>query len=354
MKTKQRRKAIKDRSRQSRLPATVAFGQERRKSGKAEDAVFRKSSDVRGIEVKGYDFEGGLDFDRFLEHYMSTGFQATNTARAIGIAKKMREEKVTIFFGYTSNMVSSGIRDVIRYLVKNRMVHVLVTTAGGVEEDIIKCLKPFVLGTFDARGRNLREKGVNRIGNVFVPNDRYIRFEKFMGSFLPKMLDMQKSLGRPLAPSELIRELGKEINDEKSICYWAYKNGIPVFCPALTDGSFGDMTYFFKKKNPEFRIDIMDDLIRINDLALNAEKTGIMLLGAGMIKHHICNANLFRDGADYALYINTAQEFDGSDAGARPDEAVSWGKIRPEGKSVKVYGDASIIFPLVVAGAFRK
>jgi len=324
------------------------------KVGKAEDAVFRKSSDVKGAEVRGYDFESGLDFDRFLKSYGSTGFQASNISRAIEVAKNMREDKVTIFFGYTSNMVSSGIRDVIRYLVKNRMVHVIVTTAGGVEEDIIKCLKPFVLGTFDARGKNLREKGVNRIGNVFVPNDRYIKFEKFMETFLPKMLDKQKSLGRPLAPSELIRELGREINDEKSIYYWAYKNDIPVFCPAITDGSFGDMAYFFKKKNKDFRIDIMDDLIRINDLALNAEKTGIILLGAGVIKHHICNANLFRDGANYALYINTAQEFDGSDAGARPDEAVSWGKIRGDAKSVKVYGDATIIFPLVVAGAFRK
>ena len=325
-----------------------------RDPGKAEDAVFRKSSTVKGVEIKGYDFEKGLDFESFLEHYGSTGFQATNISMAIEVARKMREEKVTIFLGYTSNMVSSGIRDVIRYLVKNRMVHVLVTTAGGVEEDIIKCLKPFILGRFDAKGAELREKGINRIGNVFVPNDRYIKFEKFMNVFLPKMLEMQRSLGRPLAPSELIREVGKEINDEKSIYYWAYKNEIPVFCPALTDGSFGDMTYFFKKKNKEFRIDIMDDLIRINDIAINAEKTGIILLGAGVIKHHICNANLFRDGADYAIYINTAQEFDGSDAGARPDEAVSWGKIRPEAKSVKVYGDATIIFPLVVAGAFRK
>jgi len=324
------------------------------KAGKSKGAVFKKSSDVKGIEVKGYNFEGDLDFDRFLENYMSTGFQATNIGRAIDVVKKMREDNVTVFFGYTSNMVSSGIRDVIRYLVKNRMVHVLVTTAGGVEEDIIKCLKPFVLGRFDAKGSELREKGINRIGNVFVPNDRYIKFEKFMNSFLAKMLEKQKVQGRPLSPSEIIRELGKEINNEQSIYYWAYKNDIPVFCPALTDGSFGDMTYFFKKKNNEFRIDIVDDLIRINDIAINAEKTGIILLGAGVIKHHICNANLFRDGADYAVYINTAQEFDGSDAGARPDEAVSWGKIKPEAKSVKVYGDATIIFPLIVAGAFRK
>ncbi|MCX6814323.1 MAG: deoxyhypusine synthase [Candidatus Aenigmarchaeota archaeon] len=324
------------------------------KVGKAKGAVFKKSSALKGIDIKGYDFENGLDFDRFLENYMSTGFQATNLARAIQVVKKMREDNVTIFFGYTSNMVSSGIRDVIQYLVKNRLVQVLVTTAGGIEEDIIKCLKPFVLGRFDAKGAELREKGINRIGNVFVPNDRYIKFEKFMNIFLSKMLEKQKKENRVLSPSEIIRELGKEINNEQSIYYWAYKNDIPVFCPALTDGSFGDMTYFFKKKNKDFRIDMVDDLIRINDIAINAEKTGIILLGAGLIKHHICNANLFRDGADYAVYINTAQEFDGSDAGARPDEAVSWGKIRPEAKSVKVYGDATIIFPLVVAGAFRK
>ena len=83
------------------------------------------------------------------------------------------------------------------YLVVS--VHVDVTTAGGVEEDIIKCYKPFVLGTFDVRGKNLREKGVNRVGNVFVPNSRYIWFEKFMNAFLPKMLEKQNALGRPLA-----------------------------------------------------------------------------------------------------------------------------------------------------------
>ena len=319
----------------------------------AKDAVFRKSMPVEGIDIEGYDFDSEASLDGLLAKCMSTGFQATNLARAIEVAKRMREEKVTVFLGYTSNMVSSGLRDVIRYLVKHRMVHVIVTSAGGFEEDIIKCLRPFVLGRFDAKGTELRRKGVNRIGNVFVPNDRYIRFENLVNAFLGRMLEFQRSLGRPLTPSELIRNLGKEINDERSICYWAYRNDIPIFCPAIIDGSFGDMTYFFKKDNPDFRIDLMDDLVRINEIAMGAEKTGIILLGTGVIKHHICNANLFRDGADYAIYINTAQEFDGSDAGARPDEAVSWGKIRGDARSVKVYGDATIIFPLLVAGAFR-
>ncbi len=84
------------------------------------------------------------------------------------------------------------------------------------------------------------------------------------------------------------------------------------------------------------------------------EKSGVIILGSGIIKHHILNANMFRNGADYAVYINNAQEFDGSDAGALPDEAVSWGKILPNAKSVKVFGDATILFPLIVARTFAK
>lgn len=52
--------------------------------------------------------------------------------------------------------------------------------------------------------------------------------------------------------------------------------------------------------------------------------------------------------------MNTAQEFDGSDSGAQPDEAVSWGKIKMEAKPVKVHCDASIVFPLIVAETFAK
>ena len=63
---------------------------------------------------------------------------------------------------------------------------------------------------------------------------------------------------------------------------------------------------------------------------------------------------MLRNGLDYAVYINNAQEFDGSDAGALPEEAISWGKILPNAQSVKVFGDATILFPLLVASSFAK
>ena len=85
-----------------------------------------------------------------------------------------------------------------------------------------------------------------------------------------------------------------------------------------------------------------------------ATRAGMIILGGGLLKHHIANACLMRNGADYAVYINTGQEFDGSDAGARPDEAISWGKIKAGAKHVKVYADATLVFPLVVAATFAK
>jgi deoxyhypusine synthase len=78
----------------------------------------------------------------------------------------------------------------------------------------------------------------------------------------------------------------------------------------------------------------------------------MIILGGGVIKHHICNANLMRNGADYSVFINTAQEFDGSDAGAKPDEAISWGKIALDAKPVKVYAECSLVVPILVGETF--
>jgi len=243
--------------------------------------------------------------------------------------KKLRENtRCTIFLGYTSNMTSCGMRENIRYLCEHKMIDVIVTTAGGVEEDFIKCLAPTFIGDYNLKGADLREKGLNRIGNLLVPNENYCSFEDWVTPHLDKLLEIQKTKNKIWTPSKIIKYLGKQIDNKDSIYYWAAKNKIPVFCPALTDGSLGDMMFFHSCRKPGLTIDILRDLAKINKLAIGSKKSGMIILGGGIIKHHICNANLMRNGADYAVYVNTGQEYDGSDAGARPDEAVSWGKIK--------------------------
>jgi deoxyhypusine synthase len=317
----------------------------------ARKNIFQKGESPKGLKIKGYDFNKGTSYKELIKTFSTTGFQASHLSKAINITNKMIKEDAKIYLGYTSNQVSSGNREIIRYLIEHKKVNVCVTTAGGIEEDIIKCLGNFVLGNFKLSGKELRKKGINRIGNILVSNELYCKFEEFMQPILEETYLEQKK-GRIISASELVWKLGEKINNKKSICYWAWKNKIKIYCPAITDGALGDQIYFFKYKKPDFKLDVAEDIKEISDSTINVKKTGLIILGAGVIKHHILNANAFRNGADYAVYINNAQEFDGSDAGALPEEAISWGKLKPECESIKVYGDATILFPILVAETF--
>jgi deoxyhypusine synthase len=304
-------------------------------------------SDLELDDVKGFDPTENIGTKDLVRKMETIGFQATHLARAAKTIKKMRNDKATIFFGFTSNMVSSGLREVFASLVKNKMIDVIVTTVGSIEEDLMKCEKPFLLGSFDVSDIDLHRKGINRIGNVFVPNDRYVHLEKVIQPFLGKMLELQKEKGKLLAPSEIIHELGKIVDDENSILYWATKNNIPVYCPAITDGAFGLQTYFFKQDHDEFGIDVTADMKDLANTVFSAEKAGGIILGGSVPKHHIIGLNLMRDGLDYAVYVSTGTEGDGSLSGARTKEGVSWGKIKEDANHVFVEGDATIIFPLL-------
>lgn len=362
------------------LPAAMGEATRYNLPETVRSAVLKASESLDGASAKieGYDFNKGVDYHELFKSMAVTGFQASNLGDAIQLVNEMLEWRLSdealaedcsqeerdpayresvrckVFLGFTSNLISSGIRDIIRYLVQHRMVDVVVTTAGGVEEDLVKCLAPTYRGEFSLPGAALRSKGLNRIGNLLVPNDNYCKFEDWIIPIFDQMLDEQNSQNILWTPSKVIARLGKEINDETSYLYWAYKNNIPVFCPGLTDGSLGDMLYFHSYKNPGLVVDIVQDIRAMNGEAVHAgpRKSGMIILGGGLPKHHICNANMMRNGADYAVFINTAQEFDGSDSGARPDEAVSWGKIRGSAKTVKVHCDATIAFPLLVAETF--
>ena len=320
----------------------------------ARENLLRASSEAEGESVEGYNFDNGVNWKEIIKKYKTTGFQATNLSKSCEIIKKMRKEKAFIFLGYTSNLVSSGLRDIFRFLAEKKMIDVIVTTAGGIEEDIIKCLGDFKLGSFEAQGSSLRDKGINRIGNIFVPNSRYIKFEEFFQPILEELYEESKKTGKIISPSEIIWKLGEKINNKKSIYYWCWKNKIRVYCPALLDGAIGDNIYFFQFKHPEFKIDIVSDITWFNNTTIGLKKSGLIILGSGIVKHSILNANMLRNGADYAVYINNSSEFDGSDSGARPDEAVSWGKISKSGETVKIFGDATILFPLIVASCFAE
>jgi deoxyhypusine synthase len=186
-----------------------------------------------------------------------------------------------------------------------------------------------------------------------VPNANYCKFEDWLFPVLDKMVEEQKS-GVKWTPSRMVRRLGLEIDNPESIWYWCAKNDISVYCPAITDGSIGDMIYFHSYKTPGLVIDVVEDIQGINNEAVWAKKVGAFLLGGGLVKHHIMKASIFCDGADFAVYVNTGSEFDGSDSGAMPDEAISCGKIAIDAKPVKVFAEVTLVLPILVAETFAK
>ncbi|HIP16182.1 MAG TPA: deoxyhypusine synthase, partial [Methanothermococcus okinawensis] len=249
---------------------------------RTKDIVLKESRDIQGLSVEGPWLDRDIDLsDILMNYYKRIGFQGTQLGKAIEIWKKveMAREKdrneITVFMAYTSNIVSSGLREIIAYLVKHKKVDVLVTTAGGVEEDFIKCIKPFIIGDWHLNGAKLREEGINRIGNILVPNDRYIEFEKYMKNFFEYLEELQEKEKKIVSTREFCYKLGELIDKkfskdvkERSILYWAYKNNIPVFCPAITDGSIGDMLYFYKvEKKSKLKIDIAEDVVELNNIA---------------------------------------------------------------------------------------
>lgn len=331
-----------------------------------------------GLTVEGFDFDKVPDLrsipaSDLLASFKTMGFQATNLGLAIEEVEKMlnwkpktpvdAQEEVDadivpefckIFLGYTSNQVSSGNRELIRFLVQHKLVHVIVTSAGGIEEDFIKCMGKLHVGSFDLQGSELRKKGLNRIGNLIMPNENYCTFEEWLNPILDEMHERQERENIRWSPSSMIKLMGERINNPESIYYWAARNNIPVYCPAITDGAIGDMLFFHSYRKEGLVLDLVSDIRGINGEALRAAASGLVILGGGVVKHHICNANLMRNGADYAVFINTGLEYDGSDSGASPDEAVSWGKIRMGAKPIKVSCEATIAFPLLVASTFAR
>ncbi len=285
------------------------------------------------------------------ELYESGGF----VAKHLGIAEKIllrmfKEENIT-FFSFPACINATGTRGVVKELVKRKLVDVIITTCGTLDHDIARSFKDYYHGSFLIDDVELHHEGINRLGNVLVPNESYGEvMENFMMPILEELYEEKKEWGG----RELIDEFGKRIDNEDSILYWAHKNDIPVYVPGITDGSFGAQLWSFREMHPDFRVDILKDEHELADIIFDAKKTGALMIGGGISKHHTIWWNQFRDGLDYAVYITTAVEWDGSLSGARVREAVSWGKVREDAKYVTVEGDATVLLPLLVASVLEK
>ena len=295
--------------------------------------------------VKDLQWKKGMKVSELVESFKHVGFQSIQTHKASETIIKMKRSGAKIYFTFTSNMVTSGLRGFFAQLIQLGMCDVIVTTVGGIEEDIMKSAgENFIIGDFKTNDVALYEEGLNRIGNLFITNESYCKFEDMLTPILDKLYQKKNRW----AVSEMLREIGLMIDDDSSILSQAAKKNVPIFCPAITDGSFGFHLFMFQQKHPDFVVDVVKDFENILLSTSQDEKKGIISLGGSISKHHAILACLLNGGLDYAVYMTTASHTSGSMSGATTDEAKSWGKIKDDSDATTVIGDVSITFPLTM------
>ncbi|MGM5480560.1 MAG: deoxyhypusine synthase family protein [Nanobdellota archaeon] len=303
------------------------------------------------VYVKDFNWKQNMTVKDLVDNYNTIGFQSVELKKASDVFIKMKKTNAKTYLTFTSNMVTSGLRGFFAQLVKLGMVDVLVTTAGGIEEDIMKAKgDKFKIGTFSQDDVELHEQGVNRVGNLMIENESYMQFEDNIKPMLKKLYEKQKRW----TVSELLREIGLQLDDENSILCQAAKHDIPIFCPAITDGGIGFHLYLFQQDHKDFVVDVVKDFGNILFTSTHDEEKAVIALGGSISKHHAIQATLLNGGASYAVYMTTAQRTSGSMSGATTNEAKSWGKVKDESDVATVIGDVTINFPIAMIHALEE
>ncbi|MFG1530433.1 MAG: deoxyhypusine synthase [Thermoplasmata archaeon] len=283
------------------------------------------------------------------------GFSAKGVAEGVDLlARMLSDPEMTLFLSFPADIVATGTRGVLAHLLREGFIDAVITTCGTLDHDLARSFRPYYHGDWTLDDAELYRRGLYRLGNLVIPQAHY------GGIIERKMRPMLRRLWaegqRSLSSRQLAQALGEIIpaGTRTSLLRAAVDRKVPVYVPGLTDGAVGSQLWLFAQDHRGLTLDLLRDEQELSDLVYGARRTGAIMLGGGISKHHTIWWNQFRDGLDAALYITTAVEWDGSLSGARTREAVSWGKVKPSARHVTVEGDVTLLLPLMTAAALER
>lgn len=301
--------------------------------------------------VKHIELKSGMKVEELVEEMKKSGvFVAGRVAKAVEIYREMLNIKSTTFMGVGGAMVPGGLRSVLTQAINEGLVDVLVVTGANATHDLIEAF-----GGHHARGEalvddaKLRSQGISRIFDVFVPQRA---FELFEDHIQPMLAEVTKD-GAQMSSAELLRRIGSRLTDRGSFLKVAADKGVPVFCPAVADSILGLQAWLYSQEH-ELVIDTLQDVREMFELASNAKKPGAILLGGGVPKNFIFQSMLLTPRSfDYAIQITMDRPEHGGLSGATLEEAKSWGKVAKDAEIVTVVGDATVVFPMILAAVLK-
>jgi len=306
-----------------------------------------------GRPVKDIQINSNMPIEKIFEELsQSGGFESVNLSEGLGILTEMISDKQCLrFVSFVGAVISTGLRGIIKDMIKNKWFDVAITTCGALDHDIARHFSHYNEGSFTMDDNELANQNIHRLGNVLVPMDSYgPLIEEKMQLFLEE--EYQKGT-REMSTAEICKMIGKHLGED-SFLFWANKNDIDVVVPGIMDGAVGSQIWLFTQKHSDFRLNLTEDANLLSGLIFKAEKSGAFMIGGGISKHHTLWWNQYREGLDYAFYITTAQEFDGSLSGALVREAISWGKVTKEAKQATLHAEVTTTLPFIYAALISK
>ncbi len=308
--------------------------------------------------VNPIDIEKVSSIDELIDQFDQSGvFGPGRIAKAVNIYSSMIEEGATVFLGVAGALVPGGMRKVLTDMIRNDMVHVIVSTGANVTHDIIEAFGGQHIKQVSYHSdAELREKSIDRIYDAFVEDDSFMKLEDHIQPIYKEIWEKHKDSTNTLAisTSDLLKFIGEKIEDPNSFVRAAYEKNIPIFVPALSDSVLGLQLWLFSQMNRTL-IDAMGDLGKIQSLAGDADKTGAFFLGGGVPKNYIFQSKLMSPKSfDYAIQITMDRVETGGLSGASLEESISWGKTSSKSKMVTVVADITIVLPLIYAGVLAR
>lgn len=283
------------------------------------------------------------------------GFSAKEVAEGVDVLTGiLRDRDMTVFLSFPADIVATGTRGVLATLVREGYVDAVITTCGTLDHDLARAFRPYYHGAWNLDDAALHRRHLYRLGNLVIPEANY-------GAIIERKMQMilkglWKQGTRSLSTRALSSAIGEAIppTAHSSILRAAFERKVPVIVPGITDGAVGSQVWLFWQDHKALSLDLLSDEQTLSDLVFEAKRSGAIVLGGGISKHHTIWWNQFRDGLDAALYLTTAVEWDGSLSGARTREAISWGKVKATARHTTVEGDVTVLFPWMVGAALER
>jgi deoxyhypusine synthase len=303
------------------------------------------------MKVKHLEITEGMtikDFINQLEHSGVLGAGRISHATNL-LADSIKDPDTKIFLSLAGPMIPGGLRKIVRDLVNWGYVDLIISSGANLTHDLVESFGGNHYLSTGKDDETLQDSGIGRIADIYTKSNDFEVFEEEIHKIFAKINDNYTSI----SIQKFIYEIGMLIEDENSFIATAARKNVPIFAPGLIDCMIGLQLWIYCQDH-DFTISAVEDMAYLSDFVYDSKKVTACMLGGGLPKHYTLASNILTGGIDAGIQITMDRSEGGSLSGAPLEEAKSWAKAKKGSNLVTVIGDATVLFPLIVAGALDK